>query len=69
MAGWSDLAGKIAQQFQGRIERAKNRKAVIEKELVQLGKKDSTATTAKQKAKLMVELNKINDILASSAKD
>lgn len=32
MAGWGNLFGKIADQFQGRIERLKNEKAKLERE-------------------------------------
>ncbi len=38
MAGWGDIFGKIAQQFQGRIERLKNEKSVLEKEINELQK-------------------------------
>lgn len=32
MAGWGNLFGKIAEQFQGRIERLKNEKVKLEGE-------------------------------------
>ena len=69
MAGWGDFLGKFSQQFQGRIERLKNEKINLEKELVALKKKDSTAINAYKAEKIEKRIEEINTILINNAKD
>lgn len=69
MAGWGDLAGKVAQQFQSRVERLKNEKATIEKRLKVLENGDCTDASATEASKLVNRLDEIKNILANNAKD
>ena len=70
MAGWGNFFGKIADQFQGRIERLKNEEKRLEKE-----RKDIQATGISNErnntriAKIDVRLTEINNILKNNAKD
>ena len=60
---------KISQQFQGRIERLKNERCELNKQLAKLGDHDSTISTAIKKAKILVRLDQLNDIIGNNAKD
>jgi len=67
--GIGKLFGKAADQIQGRVERLKNEKATLEKELAELKKKDSTILNAYKAEKITARINEINTILGNNAKD
>jgi len=75
MAGWGDLVGKIAQQFQGRIERLKNEKAKleIERRTLEIFKMDINKPEDRKKAtRLGVIIDRIaiiDRLLGNQAKD
>ena len=69
MSGWGSLAGKIAEQFQSRIERLKNEKSRLEKERVDIEKRDCTPDLAKRMTAINSRLIEIETILSNKAGD
>jgi hypothetical protein len=73
MAGWGQFFGKIAEQFQGRIERLKNEKIKLEgeRDAIKILKLDINNENDRKKAmRLDVITRRISDIdklLASKA--
>lgn len=72
MADWTAVfpfMKKLGEQFQSRIERLKNERDDLIKQLDNLHKVDSLENTASKKAKIITRLDKINSILINNAKD
>lgn len=69
MAGWGDVFGKIAQHFQGRIERLKNEKASLEDEKKFLQSKEFSASGSRRITAIDDRLRVIDTILANKAND
>ena len=69
MAGWGNFFGKIADQFQGRIERLKNEKAKLEKEKGQILRGPCTDETAARVSKINKRLAEFDQILVTKAAD
>ena len=69
MAGWGDVFGKIAQHFQGRIERLKNEKASLENEKKFLQAKEFSASGSRRITAIDDRLRIIDTILANKASD
>lgn len=69
MSGWGNLFGKIADQFQGRIERLRNEKGRLENERNDiLGKSNYSISDSKRIGVIDNRLREISEILANSAK-
>ena len=69
MAGWGTFFGKIAEQFQGRIERLKNEKERLINERDVLLSKDFSATAARRVPVINERLAKIDIALTTKASD
>ena len=69
MAGWGDLVGKIAQQFQGRIERLKNEKERLLNERKKLMDGKPTSAASDRIIVIDVRVCQINQALSSKASD
>lgn len=69
MAGWSDLFGKVAQQFQSRIERLKNEDAKLEKEKKEILSHPCTDAGAKRVTAINARRDEIATILKNKAAD
>lgn len=75
MAGWGNFFGKIADQFQGRIERLKNEKANLEKEKKDLEGKSYDINNPEDRKKMarytviVDRLSIINGVLGNKASD
>lgn len=68
MAGWGQLFGKIADQFQGRTERLKNEKTRLENERNDiLAKKSYSAIDTKRLSTIDLRVREIARILANAA--
>lgn len=67
--GIGKALGKIADQFQGRVERLKNEKAKKQAELDTLLAQKCTDETAKKASKLMERIREIDAILVNKASD
>lgn len=67
--GWGTLAGKIAEQFQGRIERLKNEKRKLENEQKDLFKKPDSEYKRDRTAAIDTRLREISGLLAAKASD
>lgn len=70
MPGWGNLLGKVADQFQGRIERLKNEKGRLldERNKIMSGEKLSI-DGARRVVAIDARLSEINGILANKASD
>lgn len=69
MAGWGGFLGKIAEQFQGRVERLKNERAKLVKEQLDLEMKPCTAEVTVRYGKIVQRIKEIDEILRNNAKD
>lgn len=75
MAGWGNLFGKIADQFQGRIERLKNEKIKLEgerNEIQRINMDINNSEHRKKAARLSVIVDRIaviDKLLTSKASD
>ena len=69
MAGWGGFFGKIADQFQGRIERLKNERVRLIVDRDRLMKGDCTVEVAKKVSKIDARIKEIDNILINNAKD
>lgn len=69
MAGWGDLFGKIANQFQGRTERLKNEKERLLNERNILDSKEFSASASRRIVVIDARLLQINQILINKAID
>ena len=69
MAGWGDLVGKIAQQFQGRVERLKNEREALLNERKKLIDGDCTARASNRIIIINTRLQQIETALSSKASD
>jgi hypothetical protein len=69
MASWGNFFGKVAEQFQGRIERLKNEKARLEKRKLEIKKLSCSDALATEGSKVQKRLDEINIILETKASD
>jgi len=69
MAGWGGFFGKIADQFQGRVERLKNEKERLLNERKSLLSGTCTPSSADRIAVIGVRIAEIETILANKATD
>ena len=75
MAGWGNLFGKIADQFQGRIERLKNEKIKLEgerNEIQRINMDINNPEHRKKAARLSIIVDRIaviDKLLTSKASD
>jgi len=65
---WGTVFGKVAEQFQGRVERLKNEKRKLENELEQLKRGECDEKTAKRVTWINDRVNVIDGLLESNAK-
>lgn len=68
MANWGTLFGKIAEQFQGRIERLKNEKAKLENEKKNLLWRPANAKTVMRIVAIDKRITELNRLLENNAK-
>lgn len=69
MGGWGGVLGKIAEQFQGRIERLKNEKARLKDEKKKLMDGESTDVSSARVVAIDKRLSEIEAILGNKASD
>jgi len=69
LEGIGKVIGKIADHIQGRIERAKNKIAKLEKEKRGLQNKPSTVESSLRITAIDDELNELRPIVQNAAKD
>ncbi len=69
MSGWGQLFGKIADQFQGRVERLKNEREKLLNEREELFKKDFTAIIGNRVIAVDKRLQEIETILRNKTSD
>lgn len=69
MAGWGTFLGKIAEQFQGRVERLKNEKVSLINERKFIMSKEFSASGSRRVAAIDDRLQAIEAILSNNAKD
>ena len=75
MANWGNFFGKIADQFQGRVERLKNEKAKLEQEKKTLEGKNYDINNKDDRKKMarcstiIERIAVINKLLENAAKD
>ena len=69
MAGWGGFLGKIADQFQGRIGRAKNERVKLDTELKQIMGRPATADSVMRASKINDRIKEIDIILRNKAAD
>ena len=67
--GFGKMFGKIADQFQGRVERLKNERAKKKEELNTLLAQACTDENAKKACKLRARIDEITTILENKAND
>jgi uncharacterized protein (UPF0335 family) len=69
VAGWGGFLGKIADQFQGRIERLKNEKEKLLNERQSLLRQSVTVASSDRIMRIDVRVQQINQALSSKASD
>ena len=69
MAGWGDFAGKLSQQFQGRMERNLNEFCRIIKEKAVLERQDQNDVNTKRIDVINNRMDELIEIFKNSAKD
>jgi hypothetical protein len=69
MAGWGDFAGKLSQQFQGRMERNLNEFCKIIKEKAVLERQDQNDANTNRIDAINQRFDELVDIFKNSAKD
>ena len=69
MAGWGGFFGKIAEQFQGRIERLKNEKEGLINERAFILQGKATTDVANRVVAIDIRLQQINAALSTKASD
>lgn len=69
MSGWGNFAGKIADQFQGRIERLKNEKRKLLNERNKLIMQEFTVDLGHRVIAIDDRVSEINAILETKASD
>lgn len=69
MAGWGDLAGKVAQWFPGRIEKYKNERQDLINERELLFKKTFSASGSRRIEWIDARLRKLEELLVNKASD
>ena len=69
MAGWGGFFGKVADQFQGRIERLKNEKTKLLAERAKLINSSATAASTERVLAIDKRLSEIQAILGNKASD
>lgn len=66
--GWGTLFGKIAEQFQGRVERLKNEDSKLRREKDELLRKDCDEKISLRITAIDKRLDELRELLKNSAK-
>lgn len=69
MAGWGNFFGKIAEQFQGRIERLKNEKEKLIDERKILTSKEYSASSSRRVVVIDDRLHELDILIENAARD